>query len=216
MVLDPATNLELQKILGFEESFIRMNSTNLSSSEKFDPESVMDVEASTSDASPFTSQISESQGTAYLSKQKEDSLPPTGPSLLLSDSSIPKSTYVSSSKRTTGLHPSIPNGIQGGLLATDLCAQSEKLSPLAGLPYAEMTNHRHPKALDKQIGGSHYKDFALQPIEFIHKNNIGFIAGNVIKYVCRYAAKDGLKDLEKARHYIDILIEQERNETTKS
>lgn len=84
------------------------------------------------------------------------------------------------------------------------------------LPYKAMTDHTHPKALDRQIGGSHYKDFAIQPVEFIHKNKIGFICGNAIKYLCRYSAKDGIKDLEKARHYIDILIEQERSENNKS
>jgi hypothetical protein len=83
--------------------------------------------------------------------------------------------------------------------------------PLAGLPYAGMTEHRHG-ALDKQIGGSHYKDFPIQPIEFIHKNGIGFIAGNVIKYVCRYKAKGGTQDLLKAKHYIEMLIEQERQD----
>ena len=41
-------------------------------------------------------------------------------------------------------------------------------------------------ALDKQVGGNHYKDFAIQPIEFIVKNNLGFIEGNVIKYICRW------------------------------
>lgn len=64
-------------------------------------------------------------------------------------------------------------------------------------------------AMDHQVGGDHYKDFEIQPSEFIHRNSIGFIAGNVIKYVCRYRTKEGLKDLEKARHYIDMLIEME-------
>jgi uncharacterized protein DUF3310 len=208
--------LELQKILGFEESTIRMNSTNLSSSAKFDPENVLAAEGSTLDDVLYISPTSALPETESSWRQKGDSQAPIGPSLLLSDSSIPKSTYVSSSKRTTGQQSSSANGTAGGQYAQASGVQSEKSSPLAGLPYAEMTNHRYPKALDKQIGGSHYKDFALQPIEFIHKNNIGFIAGNVIKYVCRYAAKDGLKDLEKARHYIDILIEQERNETNKT
>ena len=62
-------------------------------------------------------------------------------------------------------------------------------------------------ALDEQIGGDHYKNFAIQPVEFIHANGIGFIAGNVIKYVVRN--KGGLEDLKKARHYIDLLIELE-------
>lgn len=62
-------------------------------------------------------------------------------------------------------------------------------------------------ALDNQIGGNHYKDFAIQPVEFIHKNGIDFLSGNVIKYVCRYSKKGGLKDLEKANHYIEILMQ---------
>lgn len=62
-------------------------------------------------------------------------------------------------------------------------------------------------ALDVQIGGSHYKDMAIQPIEFIQANGIGFMEGNVIKYVSRWKAKNGIPDLEKARHYLDMLIE---------
>lgn len=65
------------------------------------------------------------------------------------------------------------------------------------------------KALDTQIGGSHYKTFAIQPLEFCLKNNIPFAEGNVIKYVCRYRHKNGLEDLLKARHYLDALIERE-------
>lgn len=64
-------------------------------------------------------------------------------------------------------------------------------------------------ALEKQVSGSHYKDFPIQPVEFIHKNNIPYIEGNVIKYVARWRDKGGLADLEKAKHYIDLLIELE-------
>lgn len=67
-------------------------------------------------------------------------------------------------------------------------------------------------AKDIQIGGSHYKDMVIQPIEFILKNNIGFCEGNIIKYVCRYRNKNGLEDLKKARHYIDMLIENYEKE----
>ncbi len=63
------------------------------------------------------------------------------------------------------------------------------------------------KPSDKQVGGNHYKDFAMQPAQFIHMNKIGFLEGNVIKYVCRHAAKNGRDDLLKARHYIDLLLE---------
>ena len=64
------------------------------------------------------------------------------------------------------------------------------------------------KSLETQIGGSHYKGFAIQPAEFIMKNRLGFIVGNIIKYVCRAEHKNGLEDLYKARHYLDILIEE--------
>lgn len=61
-------------------------------------------------------------------------------------------------------------------------------------------------ALERQEGGSHY-NMAIQPIEFIEKNGLGFSEGNVIKYVCRHKRKNGKEDLLKARHYIDLLIE---------
>lgn len=68
------------------------------------------------------------------------------------------------------------------------------------------------RAAEIQIGGSHYKDMMIQPTEFIHKNNLSFIQGNIIKYVCRYKFKNGVEDLEKAKHYIDLLIEFEKEE----
>lgn len=64
-------------------------------------------------------------------------------------------------------------------------------------------------ALDEQVGGEHYKNLAIQPVEFIHTNGIGYIEGCVIKYVTRWRSKGGLDDLLKARHYLDVLIELE-------
>lgn len=64
-------------------------------------------------------------------------------------------------------------------------------------------------ALDVQVAGNHYKDLAIQPVEYIHANNIGYFEGNVIKYVSRWRKKNGIKDLEKAKHYIELLIELE-------
>ena len=64
-------------------------------------------------------------------------------------------------------------------------------------------------ALDVQVGGDHYKSLAIQPVEYIHANKIGYFEGNVIKYVTRWRAKNGVADLEKAKHYIDLLIELE-------
>lgn len=63
--------------------------------------------------------------------------------------------------------------------------------------------------LDTQIGGSHYKNFKIQPIEFIHANNLDFLQGSIIKYVARFRNKNGRTDLEKARHFIDLLIQLE-------
>ena len=62
--------------------------------------------------------------------------------------------------------------------------------------------------LDVQIGGRHYKDMMIQPIEFISANKLGFCEGNAIKYICRYKDKGGVQDLEKAIHYLQLLIEQ--------
>jgi hypothetical protein len=64
-------------------------------------------------------------------------------------------------------------------------------------------------ALNEQPGGTHYKSKAIQPIQYIHANGIGYCEGNVIKYVSRWRDKNGLQDLLKARHYIDLLIELE-------
>ena len=63
---------------------------------------------------------------------------------------------------------------------------------------------------DEQIGGNHYKNLEIQPFEFIERNGLGFGAGNVIKYICRYKHTDGgIEDLRKAKHYLDLLIEIE-------
>lgn len=64
-----------------------------------------------------------------------------------------------------------------------------------------------------QVGGTHYKDFAIQPVQFIHRNGIGYCEGNVIKYVSRWRTKGGAADLKKARHYIDLLLQMEGHET---
>lgn len=85
-----------------------------------------------------------------------------------------------------------------------------KYAGLVG-PYSGMTEHR-ASAMDHQVGGSHYKDFAIQPIEFIYKNKIGFIEGNIIKYTCRWRAKGGIQDLLKVKHYAEMLIEHARSD----
>lgn len=64
-------------------------------------------------------------------------------------------------------------------------------------------------ALEKQIAGNHYKGFKIQPVEYIHANNIPFIEGCIIKYVSRWGTKGGIQDIEKAKHFCELLIELE-------
>lgn len=70
--------------------------------------------------------------------------------------------------------------------------------------------------LDIQVGGGHYKDFKIQPIEFCHHNKLGPCETSIVKYICRHKEKAGRKDLEKARHYIDLLLELEYKEVISS
>ena len=62
-------------------------------------------------------------------------------------------------------------------------------------------------ALDIQEGGDHYKKYEIQPIEFVVKNNIPVLEANALKYVVRHADKNGMQDLRKARHYLELMAE---------
>ena len=64
-------------------------------------------------------------------------------------------------------------------------------------------------AYKKQIGGSHYQNFTIQPAEFSNKNKLLWAEGEVIKYICRHKEKGRKKDLEKAKHVIDMIIERD-------
>jgi hypothetical protein len=65
------------------------------------------------------------------------------------------------------------------------------------------------EAKQQQVGGDHYKQLKIQPVEYIYANKLDFLQGNIIKYVTRFRNKNGKVDLEKARHCIDLLIELE-------
>lgn len=67
-----------------------------------------------------------------------------------------------------------------------------------------------PAALDVQVGGAHYKEMAIEPLEFILVNELPFAEGSIVKYVSRWRKKGGVQDLEKARHLLDVLIEHEK------
>ena len=59
------------------------------------------------------------------------------------------------------------------------------------------------------MGGSHYTRMAIQPLEYVIANGIGFVEGSVIKYVSRWRFKNGLEDLRKAHHMLGVLIASE-------
>ena len=69
---------------------------------------------------------------------------------------------------------------------------------------------------DTQVGGDHYSKMKIQPSEFINKNEMLFAEGNAIKYICRHASKGRLQDLQKAKHYIDMIIERDYADEAKN
>lgn len=86
-------------------------------------------------------------------------------------------------------------------LKSEMLARRESDGP--GAPVSSM------RALDKQEGGAHYKGRAIQPIEYIHANSLGFCEGSVVKYVTRHKSKNGKEDLLKAIHFLELLCELE-------
>ena len=90
--------------------------------------------------------------------------------------------------------------VSGGLIVEQLTAEET--------PIIEQPAGRASSVPDTSEQ-SHYTSCAIQPIDFIVANNMDFLEGNVIKYVARYKNKNGLEDLAKARHYLDMLIKRE-------
>lgn len=62
-------------------------------------------------------------------------------------------------------------------------------------------------AREQQVAGNHYLDMAIQPAEFICRNDIGYMEGRVITYLCRWRKKNGIEDLRKAQHMLNLLIQ---------
>lgn len=67
--------------------------------------------------------------------------------------------------------------------------------------------------MSKQVGGNHYRK-AIQPWDIIEEWELNFWAGNVLKYLLRYPYKNGVEDLEKAKHYLEYLIKKEKDAST--
>lgn len=72
-----------------------------------------------------------------------------------------------------------------------------------------MRAERRESASKTQVGGSHYAEFAIQPSEYIHRNGLGWCEGNAVKYITRHRRKGGRQDVEKAIHYLQLLLEWE-------
>ena len=64
-------------------------------------------------------------------------------------------------------------------------------------------------SLEKQVGGKHYKNFRIQPAQFIHENRLEFAEGNAIKYICRHKFKGKEEDVRKAIHYLEMILERD-------
>ena len=79
-------------------------------------------------------------------------------------------------------------------------------SPRPGA-HADFCSNFGPTA--KQVGGDHYKSMAIQPIDFIERNGLGWCEGNAIKYICRHNRKHGAQDIDKAIHYLELLKARE-------
>ncbi len=94
-----------------------------------------------------------------------------------------------------------------------LCRSCQPLGSCGG---GNLCPYHKESALDKQVSGSHYKDKGIQPIVYIHANNLGFCEGNVVKYVTRHKDKNGAADIKKAIHYLELLLELEYKDAASS
>jgi len=65
------------------------------------------------------------------------------------------------------------------------------------------------KVWDKQIGGEHYQKFKIQPSKFVIENELLYPEGCAIKYIIRHRMKGKRQDLEKAIHFIEMIIERD-------
>lgn len=106
------------------------------------------------------------------------------------------------------------NGILKGVCYVIKDIDNEGNVNVHGNPYVfhacnfELVKKETPLAI--QHGGTHYKKLKIQPVEYIMANDIPYMEGNVIKYVSRWKDKGGIEDLKKAKHYLEILIENEQ------
>ena len=81
------------------------------------------------------------------------------------------------------------------------CVRSKECTSDRGMAVSGDTDN----AWDKQVGGEHYKQYAIQPAQFALANGLDYAQSNAIKYIVRHKDKNGVQDLDKAVHYIELL-----------
>ena len=87
------------------------------------------------------------------------------------------------------------------------CVRSKECTSDRGMAVSGDTNN----AWDKQVGGEHYKQYAIQPAQFALANGLDYAQSNAIKYIVRHKDKNGVQDLDKAVHYIELLKQHHYN-----
>jgi len=92
------------------------------------------------------------------------------------------------------------------LTATRLTSELGARPHFAEEPVVEAVEVLNTSPLAVQVGGEHYKNMAIQPIQFITANNLGFLEGCIVKRISRWRSKDGIQDLQKIKHEVDLLI----------
>ena len=80
---------------------------------------------------------------------------------------------------------------------------------LRKMPVDMMNSVFDAKPSQAQVSGNHYKDMVIQPAEFCQLNELNWCESNAVKYVCRHRNKNGVEDIRKAIHYLEMLIEWE-------
>jgi len=82
---------------------------------------------------------------------------------------------------------------------------------IGATPTGKIFDESWDDPLTAQVAGDHYKNLVIQPVEYITANNLSYLQGSVIKYITRYQDKNGVEDLQKAIHFIKMMIQEEED-----
>jgi hypothetical protein len=113
------------------------------------------------------------------------------------------------------LKQKVTEALSNNPLTPEQDAAMDKLITLSQTEGHWQTSVNINSPMEVQIAGSHYKGKRIQPVEYIHANNLNFLEGCIVKRITRWRDKDGFQDLEKIKHEIDLLIEMEKKYANK-